>query len=185
MEVRRCKTCSQEKTLDLFPLRISFDGSKKTLRWDCKICYNAKTQKNKKNKDCLIENCANVVSAKNMCSKHYKENFHPNANWYKKYWASEKGKLLSINNRNRRRDSYTRCDNFSKENKEFYKNKPTGYSVDHIIPIKNKDVCGLHVPWNLQYITKSENSQKRNKFDFTYDNNSWRQDIIINLNKVA
>ena len=37
---------------------------------------------------------------------------------------------------------------------------PAGMEVDHIHPIKHELFCGLHVPWNLQYLTGSENKRK-------------------------
>ncbi len=37
-----------------------------------------------------------------------------------------------------------------------------GLSVDHIVPINHPDVCGLHVPWNMQLLTLEENVQKNN-----------------------
>ena len=38
------------------------------------------------------------------------------------------------------------------------------HEVDHIIPISHPLVCGLHVPENLQILTKKDNRNKTNKF---------------------
>lgn len=53
---------------------------------------------------------------------------------------------------------------------EFYdiakaKTVQTGvkFVVDHIHPLKGVGFSGMHVPWNLQVITDSENNRKRNK----------------------
>lgn len=48
---------------------------------------------------------------------------------------------------------------------EVYKAaQETGFVVDHIIPLTNQKVCGLHVHFNLQLLTDNENRIKGNRF---------------------
>ena len=86
---------------------------------------------------------------------------------HKRFRESEKGRKLQNANIAKYRAGKA-CVAWSETEaiKQFYLNCPPGCDVDHDIPKKGKNVSGLHVLGNLQYLTRAENKAKGNKFPY-------------------
>jgi|TARA_R100001530_G_scaffold1964_1_gene3400 5-methylcytosine-specific restriction endonuclease McrA len=87
---------------------------------------------------------------------------------YKKtYLKTVKGRRLKVaGNAKYRANVRKACPSWTSigEIQSIYKDCPDGYHVDHIVPLTNNKVSGLHVPHNLQYLTPKDNKKKGNKF---------------------
>lgn len=109
---------------------------------------------------------ANCEKIKQQVRDRYSKNPVKNKRYHALYYLKNKAKYLAFSSGRRAVKRKATPKWVDKEALlAIYKNRPLGMHVDHIIPLCGKNVCGLHVPWNLQYLTKSDNSKKHVKFD--------------------
>jgi 5-methylcytosine-specific restriction endonuclease McrA len=186
--MRICKKCLHSLSIESFGKSTAFkDG----VNSSCKSCHNLKAkawadsnrdktrgytnQWKKSNPDKVKDyNIINSKSQSILKLKWLKNNPEKVSNSCRKWRKSNPGKVN--HNHAKRRTAKLNCtpkwltvDDLQKI-QDFYieaakRTRDTGVShqVDHIIPLQGKTVSGLHVPWNLQILTKVENSSKNNK----------------------
>jgi len=151
--VKVCIGCRLNKPLDCYKPHLQAGDLKQPRCTECLRVY--RRVYNKKNKD--RENLRKIAWA----NENREKTLAAKAKWQK----TNKGHYNALQ-ANRRARILRATPKWADLNaiKEFYKNCPEGYEVDHIIPLQGKNISGLHVIGNLQYLPKSINRKKSNKY---------------------
>ncbi len=137
-----------------------------------------------KERPCLFPGCLTPQIAKRMCNRHYaRQHRHGHLVPALKYdgfakirdsirvnkWIAENRErfMAGIKARKTRAKQATPPWADRSAIQQIYLHCPKGSHVDHVIPLRGKLVSGLHIPSNLQYLTKAENLSKGRKVDLS------------------
>lgn len=168
----------------------------------CLECRREEDQRNKEKRIEYFREYNKSEQGKAVKRKHYEKNKEviiqkaaarsdEDKKRYRKNWKDNNKDYVRADTKNRRRRHREATPPWlTNEQKtamrELYKTaikltRDTGmqYEVDHIVPLRNEWVCGLHVPWNLQVLRHDENRLKSNSHDNTFwviytPENPWR-----------
>jgi 5-methylcytosine-specific restriction endonuclease McrA len=149
--MKLCRICQHEKDISLFVKNKAFKSGIDTICLDCSR-QKVKEWRQAGKRDTREESARFRV-------KHYAK------------WRAHDSKMRA-NRRRAKQGVYTEFDSLFLE--EIYDlarlrsiSTDFAWHVDHIVPLQNKKVCGLHVPQNLQCIPAKLNLIKGNCFDGT------------------
>lgn len=156
--MKACSTCKKEKELS------EFNKSKRYPDGHACQCKNCRKEYRERNKDFIRANYKIWFQENKgymtIAHKKWRENnlakHNANSARYRASKLLATPKWLTREHLKEIEQFYIQAENLTKSTK-------VKYTVDHIMPLQGKDICGLHVPWNLQVITQIENTRKLNR----------------------
>lgn len=166
-----CTSCNKAKNIEEFKEHPRYRDGRVTWCRECTSEYRKKHYRK------------NVSRVKELSKSYYQSNKDTYLKQHADYrdnnrekmrqitadWAKENKGRCNAKSRQYQLSKKNRCPKWLTEiDKEkirlMYENCPEGYEVDHIYPLQGKNVSGLHVPDNLQYLSIEQNRKKSNKY---------------------
>lgn len=155
--MKLCVKCEIEKPYEVFTIRKdSKDGYRNTCK-DCSRLYDKQRWNGERREKALQRLGSAYRKNKNHWAKKHKE------------WAQKNKHKINAIQAKRRSAKLNATPNWLTISdflaiREMYKIAANfNEHVDHIVPLQGKDVCGLHVPWNLQTLPAIQNLKKGNR----------------------
>jgi hypothetical protein len=160
--MKTCSKCNINKELSKFKIDVRYILG---VTGVCKECYKVYARNNKASQKWVDKH----IDLVKINQDKYVKNNPESVRGSKRKWSQANNKKVLANTRKYQSAKLKAVpmwltDGELKEIELFYINCPKGYEVDHIIPLQGKNVCGLHVLSNLQYLKASENRKKSNKY---------------------
>lgn len=136
-----CGSCNDIKTItDFYSCKYNASG----LQSECILCV-----KNRNKKAYSIDS--------SYCKNNAKKWREQNRGAYNALMAKRRASKINAT------PKWLSIEQLDQIKKMYVEAKNRKMVVDHIIPLQGKNVCGLHVPWNLQLLSAEDNLRKSNK----------------------
>jgi hypothetical protein len=169
--MKNCIKCNIIQSYDSFCKNKKYKDEKDAICKSCKKHYNAEWRSRFVDK-VLDSSRKWARNNRDVCKESYKKWASANPDKVRRrmsLWKKSNRQICTYWENSRRAKKLNATPKWAdlKKIKEMYINCPSGYHVDHIVPLNHPLVCGLHVHWNLQYLPASENLKKSNKLDVT------------------
>jgi hypothetical protein len=163
--LRVCKSCKTEKAHEEF---VKNKGCKFGITHKCKDCFNKHKKESyyPKHKERIAATTKKSVAKRRAEGKDVNKpsrDYNKRNPQYKRFYAAQRKKHIKLatpiwlteEQKLAMKCLYDLRDKFSDLCN-------CDYHVDHIVPLRGENICGLNVPWNLQVLESSLNMAKRN-----------------------
>lgn len=159
-----CTKCLAEKELDEYN---KYKKSKDGLNYWCRACCNAEKKAYRESNKGSVSEANRVYYEKNRVHirakhKEWKEN---NPSLRASHKASYRASKLSASPSWLTEYHWHCIEAMYSIAKRLEELTQEVWHVDHIVPLQGRNVCGLHVPWNLRVVEASVNLTKSNKYE--------------------